>query len=102
MRFTINVSCIIHEILHPIIQSGARAGRYNTSDQLYAEYFSSLPIKIKPKYLENLREVRSSKRSFKAVKFSAKRFKGLQSDAGSSAKCYNCKAILQMFAQSPK
>ncbi|XP_050305030.1 uncharacterized protein LOC126742420 [Anthonomus grandis grandis] len=89
------VSCIIHGISDPTIQAGARAGRYNNPEELYAEYLSSLATEvIKSKDLDSQKyDSRGSKRFHKGSEFPVKKFKGpqIQSQFKPVAKCYNCK-----------
>lgn len=90
------ISCLIDGIRDPTIQAGARAGRYSTPDELYAEYLSSLKSDVG--LLVTLERTSSYSNSFKR-KFGETRRDAIKrpkvgdnyASSSSSVKCYNCK-----------
>lgn len=83
------VSCLIDGIKDPTIQAGARAGRYKTPDQLYAEYLSSLKHQMTPfvkpirPFLKELDKIRPSETSYLKQKQPIQRV--------NEQRCYNCR-----------
>lgn len=90
------VSCLIDGIANPTIQVGARAGRYESPDALYAEYLSSLKPESTPMRLENAPtrfDISSTRKRFysdnRRDEPSSKKSNSTKTDQ----KCYNCKQI---------
>ncbi|KAJ8916987.1 hypothetical protein NQ315_012902 [Exocentrus adspersus] len=100
------VSCIIDGIDDRTIQVGARAGRYETPDALYAEYLSSLSqqenVIRKATYPENAESSRkrfySDERRDNFGGFMKRRKIGTKHEQ----KCYNCRQTGHMANSCPK
>ncbi|XP_063903712.1 uncharacterized protein LOC135123136 [Zophobas morio] len=89
------VSCLINGIEDDIIQTGAKAGRYQSPEELYAEFLMTLPSAIKPDMPHNTK-LRLGARP-KSIPWGEARKRGPPYDAkGPDGKpeykrrCYNC------------
>lgn len=96
------VSCLIDGITDPTIQAGARAGRFNTPDELYAEYISALRSEGSNSALQAsnsnrdtyLNHRRGTKRPFENQRYGSNDQKKMKNDLNSKIvppRCYNCK-----------
>ena len=84
------VSCLIDGIRDPTIQ-GARAGRYGTPNDLYAEYFSTLnPEAGRSSAMTERFQFRGLKRTHNESNFKQSDKQHKRNDK-SEQRCYNCK-----------
>lgn len=95
-----SVSCIIDGILDPVVQNSARAGRYNSPEELYEQYLFALGVEqnAKPPRDEQFpkRERTKDLRHVLKRRHSQPRFDS------NTMKCFNCHERGHVFAKCTK